>query len=308
MKTQTLSAALLLSALPLTAWSDAPATAPTAVPATAAPAATAPLILRYKFSPGQTLRYKLTVDSTGTLRMATGTTMPLKQHMEMTMRQSVTDVRASDGAATLSLGLEAVSGTMNGQALPPQATQAMQKDLGTMVLSPTGKVLSFQAQAPQGGLAMPGMDMKSMAQGRTVFPDGPVKVGDTWKSAITSEAVGMTMHTVSRLKSLDTSGGGSVAAIGQGISGTFDMTPPVPKAAPGDPAAPTTTITGTMTGSDTLKFDAAAGAVDGETSAMQMLLTIANHPPAAAGTPPPPTLTKLRMHIVTSMQRLPDAP
>lgn len=298
-------AALPLAALPVMA-APTPPTPPTA-PLTAAsatpPAPTAApgpaVTLRYKFTPGQVLRYRMTTDTDGTIQMGTGgMSIPLKDHMVIVMRQTVKSVRATDGAATLESGIDSVTGTANGQPLPPAATAQLEKRTTTLVLSPIGKVLSMQMPA---GTPMAGMGNITQSGTESALPAGPVHVGDTWSGDAALSSIGNVAMT-STLTGLDT--GGTIAAIAQTTHAHVHMTPP------GLPVS--LTAQGTITGTGQMHFDTVAGAVQDQTSAMTMDMTMAAHSPAAGTTAPalPPQLAHMTMHMHTTMHmtRLPDTP
>lgn len=275
-----LVAAVLLPACPLAAHAQTatPVPAPPAAPAPAAP----PVTLRLKFTPGQTLYYSMTTDTNGTvLTGQSGAGMPIQVHMQMLMHQTVKDVRASDGAATMDVGIDTMSMGMNGQTFPMPANKlAQMKTIGTMIILPTGKTLSF---TPSAGLSamgtMPGMDlshtnpMSNLGQ----FPNAPVKAGDTWKSSV---AMGMMMNmqasSTFSLARLETADGKTLAVINQTTGGTF-----------GAPGAGKTTATGpmgmkmagTVKGTGTLRFDVDAGAVQAQIGQADITMTMM--PPGA---------------------------
>jgi len=277
-KNDLLAAAALLAACPLAA--HAQTAAP--VPALPAPATAAqPVTLRLKFTPGQTLYYSMITDTNGTMLTGqSGAGMPIQVHMQMLMHQTVKDVRAADGAATMDVGIDAMSMGMNGQTFPmPPNKLAQMKTIGTMTILPTGKTLSF---TPGAGLSamgpMPGMDlshanaMGSLGQ----FPDTPVKAGDTWKSAVSMGMMGMQAASTFSLASLDTTGGATIALIKQTINGAFD-TSAANGAAASAPAG--MKMIGSVNGTGTLRFDVGAGAVAGQTSHVSVAMTMT--PPGA---------------------------
>ena len=273
-----LAAAVLLAVSPLTAHAQ------TATPVPASPAlasAAQPLTLRLKFTPGQTLYYSMTTDTNGTMLTGqSGAGMPIQIHMQMLMHQTVKEVRASDGAATIDVGIDTMSMGMSGQTMPiPSEKMAQMKTIGTMVILPTGKTVSF---TPSSALStsgpMPGMDlshtnaMGSMGQ----FPDAPVKIGDTWKSAIAAGMMGMQVASAFSLTSLDTADGKTVAIIHQTTNGTFGGPGADGATAPGPVGMK---MSGTVKGTGTLRFDVDAGTVLGQTSQADVAMTMT--PPGA---------------------------
>lgn len=299
-KTNLLAAAIVLAACPavLSADSAAPPPAVPTAPALTAPVTpAAPLVtLRLKFTPGQTLYYTMTVDTDGMMQMGqTGAGMPLKTHATMLMHQTVKDVRATDGAATIDTSIDSETMAMNGRTFPvPPDQLAKMKSVGTIVILPTGKTLSFMpnpALANSG--AMPGMSMNQANSFGTTgqFPDAPVKAGDTWKSAVTMGMMGMQAAANSTLTGVDTTGGKSVALINSTITGTFGMA-----GEKGAGAAPMgMKIQGKINGTGTLHFDVDAGAVESQTGQSNITLSMM---PQGATAP-----MKMRMKATTTMQR-----
>ena len=268
-----LAAAALLALAPSVAHAQA-----------AAPAAPAPVTLRLKFTPGQTLYYSLVSDTNGTVMMGqSGTEMPINVHTKMLMHQTVKSVRASDGAATMDVGIDAMSLGMNGKPMPMPGQKLNQmKTLGTVLMLPTGKTLSFTPSADLGAAApaMPGMDMSHMSpmSGLGQFPEAPVKSGDTWKSAVAMGMMGAQVAAGFTLTGVDMTGGKTIAIITQTTSGTFD-TSAAGAAAPATPMPAGMTMTGTVSGTGTLRFDVDAGAVVGQTSRADITMTMT--PPGA---------------------------
>ena len=274
MKNYSLVAAALLAIFPAVAHAQA------------APAAPAPVTLRLKFTPGQTLYYSMVSDTNGTVLMGQSAAgMPIQVHTKMLMHQTVKSVRASDGAATMDVGIDSMSLGMNGRAFPMPADKLSQmKTLGTMLILPTGKTLSFTPSAALGAVAppMPGMDMSHMSPMSSLgqFPDAPVKSGDTWKSAVAMGMMGAQVAAEFTLTGVDTTGGKTVAIITQTTSGTFDTSATAADGAaapmPGGMA-----MTGTVSGTGTLRFDVDAGTIVGQTSRASITMTMT--PPGANG-------------------------
>lgn len=296
MQTRTflVAAALLtaLSAVPTLA-QDPPAT-PVIVPD--APAAAAPdaagVTLRYKFTPGQTRLYKFSMDSDGMLTGGpNGQGFPIQQHMDAILRQTVKDVRASDGAATIQVGYDSLTMTMNGQPLPAQNTDAM-KQVGTMVMLPTGKILSFTSgNAANAG---PFGNMNSMFQNMNngTFPDGPVKADDKWDSTVAMAAMGLKATASNTIVSADT----HTAHYTTVLKGTMDTGAVTP--APNTPTLPLT-IAGTLDGTSDQTFDVAAGALTTQTGTVNMDMTMT--PKAGQGAAPAMGPMKMKMKITTHM-------
>lgn len=253
--------------------------APAAAPAAIAPMAAAQgVTLRLKYSLGQSLYYRLVTDMDGTILTGqSGAGMPIKQHMEMLMRQTVKDVRATDGAATIDTGIDSMTMTMNGQSMPmPADKMAQMKTVGTFVILPTGKSLSFKPSAALANAALPGMDLTKMNSMSSLgqLPDGPVKPGDSWKSAISMGMLGSSMAAHFVLDSVDTTGGKNIAVVNQTTDGLFDTS----TSKSGGPMG--LKMTGHITGSGVLRFDVDGGAIDSQTSKADITMNMT--PPGAA--------------------------
>ena len=241
------------------------------------PAAPSGVTLRYKFTPGQTLRYRVTMDAAGKVTMASGTGMPIKQHLVMTLHQTVKSVRASDGAATLATQVDTLTLNVNGRdiQLPAQAQDKF-KQVITTTMTPAGKIVDFKA--PTGAAPIPGMNFNPMDfQNLRALPDGTVDKGATWNSKY---AAPMGLLTASAKYTLDDlSGDNSTATIGQKL--WAEIKSPKPKA--GTPAGGK--VAGLITGTGKEEFDVDAGAVNSQTNALTLKMTITPPTSARPGTP-----------------------
>lgn len=273
----------------------APVASPTVTPG---PGTGSAVTLRFKFSPGQTLYYQMTTDTDGVVQSPQlPTPMPIKNHIVMLLHQTVKDVRASDGAATMESGLDSMTFSMNGQTFPmPKDKMAQMKNIGTTLILPNGKVLSFTPNpALAGATAMPGMDMShsnalsSLGQ----LPDVPLKAGDSWKSAVAMGMLGTQIASGFALTSVDVTDGKTIATVGQTIDGTFN-TATANAAAASSPLG-AMTMQGKVNGTGTLRFDTDAGALEGATSNLTMAMTM---------TPKGATQgMQMQMKVATSMKR-----
>ena len=295
MNPRTLLALTLLTASPLSAHAQA---AP-AAPAPSAPNAQS-ITLRYKFTPGQIHRFKFHIDMDGLMPSpAGGAGTPLQMTMQMTMRQTVKNVRASDGAATISSQIEDAHTVVNGKETAlPQAQLDQMKKPSTMVMLPSGKILSFDMPAI-GGAGLPGTDFsQGMFNSTAALPDGPVRVGDTWKGSAGMPVAGTKMTFTSTLNSLSQTKP-SLATIGQQQAGVIDMT-----LSQGMPVA--MKMTGTVKGSGTQVFDADAGALVSTTGTASTDMTMTFGKPADGSALPPgmPAAMNVQMKTTITMQRL----
>ncbi len=294
----TLGVAAALTALsPLTARADAPAPA-----APAAPAANN-ATLHYKFVAGQVHRYKLTTNMVGTMMTGqSGAGIPLDTATQIVMKQTVKDVRATDGAATLVTEIESMRVAMNGKEQPvPEAQQAAMKKPFTQVMLPTGKVLSVTLPDTP-GMAMPGMDLsKSFSSMSVAFPDGPLKAGETWKGTVAVPGMeGTNLNYDSTLTSLTGDGDEARANVDQKIDGTLGMT-----MSKGMPMA--MKLAGTILGTGSMIFNTAQGALESMTNDSTIDMTMTFKPTPGQATPPGmPNGMKMQMRQKVTMERLPD--
>ncbi len=285
------AAAALAALSPMAAQAQAPAPAAGAV------------TLRYKFAPGQVHRYKLTTNVAGTMMTGqSGAGFPLNSATQIVMKQTVKDVRASDGAATIATEVESMRFAMNGQEQPiPEAQQAAMKKPITQLMLPTGKVLSVDLPNSP-GTSLPGMDFsKTFSSMSVAFPDGPLKTGEDWKSVISAPGMkGTDLNYDSTLTSLTGDGDAARASIDQKIAGTLGMT-----LSQGMPMG--MKMAGTVNGTGTMIFNTAQGAVESLTnnSSIDMTMTF-KAKPGEAVPPGMPAGMKMKMQQKTTLERLPD--
>lgn len=290
----TLGATAVLVAFPLSAGAQAPTPA--------APAA-GTVTLRYKFTPGQVHRYKVTINMVGTMMTGqSGAGFPINTATQFVLKQTVKDVRATDGAATISTEIESTRFAMNGQEQTvPDAQQTAMKKPTTLLLLPTGKVLPTPA-ADTPELSMSAMDFsKAFLNLITVLPEGPVKAGDTWESTLATPGMaGSDLKFASTLTALTGEGDAARASIDQKINGVL-------QSMPGQPMPMGIKITGTITGTGTVVFNTAAGLVESMTNNSDVGANAAMNPKPGQAVPPGmPTGMKIQMRQKTTMERLPD--
>jgi len=242
--------------------------------AQAAPAAPAPATLRLKFTPGQTLYYKITMHIGATLMDGRpGPTRHYWTQTEMLMHQAVKSVRDSDGAATIEVIVDSTHTVGGTVPAPEDGTQP--KTLGTMVVLPTGKVLSYRPGAG-GALTIGISGLSSVPENPSgilcQFPAAPVAVGSTWEGvtsipALGPEALGFTLSGFDRV------GGKTVARIGLTGHGSSDTAATV---GPGG-----LRVKEMVNQSGVFHFDADAGAVEDQaTHSVLRLITVPPRPSA----------------------------
>lgn len=293
-------AALLAAACPVAALAGDLPPHPTAAGAvTSVPAAKA-VTLRLKFTPGQTRRYKtIMVINTKMMTGQSGAAIPTNMVITMTMLQTVKNVRPADGAATIVSTIETMKTVMNGKEITlPETQSATMKKPTSMVMLPTGKILSVESAALAGG-AMPGMDLNSALKTGIAFPDLPVKIGDLWNG--TAEIGGIKMQYGSTLAGTDTFNGADRAMINQTLNGDINMK--VQKNVP-----VSMNMTGKMTGGGSQIFDVTAGEIASQKMETNMDVLMRFTPPAGSDAPAgmPPAM-KMVMTQTLTMERIDDA-
>jgi len=132
--------------------------------------------LAFAFGPGDTTGFRQHITMDGTIAAGALGTQPLAMDISQTVRWEVLSVD-DDGVATVEIGVEDMSGTVNGISVPGIGSDQS----FTMRISPDGEIvtangLAFGGSADAGGMGFPGMD-----QVTPVFPDHPVSPGDTWE-------------------------------------------------------------------------------------------------------------------------------
>jgi len=268
-------------------------------PATPAAPSAQTYALRYKWTPGKSLAYQFTMDANINFTGGPGgQALPMAQHMDAVMRQNVTDVRASDGAATIAMSFDSLKMTMNGKDVPFTPEQlAQMKTIGTVTMLPTGKVLSFQRSPGQAEM-MPGMS-SMMFQSNGSFPDGPVKIGDDWKTTIAMSTVGMQVSALNKLLGVTEVAGHNTADIKTTVAGKFVPT------AQSNTALPMN-MYGTLAGSSDMTFDIDAGEVSNQEGTADVDMTLV--PKQAAGGTKAQVPMKMKMTAKTKLTLLPPPP
>jgi hypothetical protein len=198
------------------------------------------LTLRYKFAKGETLRYRMTQQSTSTISGLPGDMgeMTVEQTVTQVLKETVDDV-AADGTTTLRATFESINVDMTtpmGRMAYDTAHPENASDPGSMlkgifgnmvgesftaVMTPAGAVqrveglskisekmfanLPPEAAPMLGGLRQGLSDdaMKlNMSQSLVKFPDRALKAGDTWNDQVTSPNPMMGPVTVSSTSTL----------------------------------------------------------------------------------------------------------
>jgi len=293
--------AALIAAFPLATQAQTPA-----------PAAQ-PVTLRYKWAPGEVLRYQMTMDNSMAMTMsgqgpnAPRAMPPIAQHMVMAYDLTVQSVSPADGSATLTEHITQLTATLNGRHIPDlDAAANAYKGGFTVVMSPTGKMLSVQMPPAIAGKLPPGMDFSKLgSMVPTTLPPVPVQIGDTWQgyadlSRLFNRLPGMPALQMTVFSSLAgvSKGARPIADIRQTYQGTLGGALPTGAAAKTDMA-------GQLHGDTLLKFDVDNGSVavqDGR-FAMSTLVVLPKMPTFSV-----PKTMQMRMQMTTHLERLPSAP
>ncbi len=232
--------------------------------------------MRYKFTAGQVITYKSSTDIDSTMVMS-GQTIPLKQHIESMMTQTIQSV-AADGTATIKSGISSMQMSTNGQptTLPDDVMNKLAAG-SSMTMTPTGKVKSLEMTDTSGG-GLPGMDMTgSNPFGQmALLPDHPVNVGDSWRATVPIAQIGADMAVSMKLSQILKDSGASIAEIGTKY---YAATKPGGSTIEGAPMKMDMLLNGT----GTTDFDIDAGNVKSTVANMTMKMTMA--PPSTGAQP-----------------------
>ncbi len=126
--------------------------------------------LKYKFTPGELLRYRIKMH----LANEEGTA---SLNAVMTYRQRVKRI-LPNGDAELSFAVEAMSLEADGKIMLPTKGKM---PVMTMVISPDGSVKSVKTPVIFNGVnAIQGMSLGNFGQPAVQFPPAKIKIGDTW--------------------------------------------------------------------------------------------------------------------------------
>jgi hypothetical protein len=132
--------------------------------------------LALKFTPGQTVRYRVVLTMNGTVARETES-FPYQVHVEETVLWRVESVDAQ-GIATVDLSVEDGTVTMNGQSHPSSSAAPAT----VLQVAPDGRILSVQdagvVPGRGAGTGFPGLDQLT-----PVLPVRPVSPGSSWSRA-----------------------------------------------------------------------------------------------------------------------------
>lgn len=289
--------------------------------------------LLYKFEPGQTLEYELTLSGSGVTTVTPEgaeepqQTVPMEMSGVMAMTQQVMHMY-DDGSALLDIAIKSLEMDMtvreagepqkiNMKFTPdklilsgPEGTQELslsEAGLATtpvgrpmrMRMSPRGEISAFSSEGLEQLASMTGMDLSEMMKpGETPFPDRALSPGDAWTYQMEipspAEDEKIEIEMEARLESLQGDGPDRLAVVS--IEGDVDlsgMTMEAPGGAPSAQQLRFDTLTERLSGEFT--FDVQRGLI-GQAAYTIDLLT-AMKVPGAEDQPPSTVRTEMNMKI-----------
>lgn len=146
-------------------------------------------LLKYRFKEGETQKYELTLDGRGTARIGESNPFPFELKTKIFLEGEVKEVSA-DGIITLKLTPSDIQ--VN---LKPQVGFTIPKEFKTITYSitftPQGRTLKTEglSEFPTNSDAEVGLRIlaESASYAELIFPDRPVKVGDTWEQKVVKD-------------------------------------------------------------------------------------------------------------------------
>lgn len=240
-----------------------------------------PVLLRYQFTEGEAVTYRLSVRGKGTIAGSPRVLLPVSLEMDVDVERRVARVLANGRAEVV------LTGTvrrlrMNGDAGPAQG----QPPWGIAVtVSPSGAVHEWRAQPGTRPVAAPGVDAGVVwaALQRLAFPDHPVQPGDAWPLEAPAADGGRQQTT---FLGLEETGKRQTARLRH----TFALPVRVETGTTGACA-----MTGRHAGDLTVRFDVEGGAVLDAAGTVDVVATLTTAGGAA---------TDVRWHLVVRLNRL----
>ena len=253
----------------LLVWAAAPAAlfAQAASPPTPLPRTEA---LRVKFKVGETLYYHLVEDTDGSYLEPHTKLIPIQSHVEMTLHQTVTALRETDGAGLVDFGIDSMTITVNKQKpdfLHP-ADPDILANLAKLIVLPSGKISETLVNpAFDADEALLGEDPahQNALAGLGELPLFPLKAGDKWKSAVFIGMIGEQTNAALSLTAWEAKDTATLAVITQILKGKFET----PAADLGRSSCDMK-IAGWTSGTQTVRFNVDAGAVESRDSVVWM--------------------------------------
>lgn len=210
------------------------------------------IVLAFKFTPGDVQNYAMTFSGSGGLRAPDGEMGAVGMRGSCHVKMTVGEV-LPDGSARVGLLLESAEAQMtigdqsgrftfaNGQVrwyangreqAPPEADISQVPMLGVpleVIASPRGQILDVVLPKMQelAGIQqmIPGMGSPQLKNlGEAMFPETPVKVGETWRRSVMVMPLGPTVPvTVTTSRTLDSYSGAEAMGLAK-ISGYSETT------------------------------------------------------------------------------------
>lgn len=139
--------------------------------------------LRRVFKVNDIRRYKMVMDMNGEMQMGENS-MPLNMQMVMTYREKVAGIK--EGKATVHTTFEAIKMYMNGQEFASPMAPDMSNTVVTTVIDDRNKVYEIKG-LEKVAMGAPGMGNLNFGTGfnaPAMFPEGEIKVGDSWETEV----------------------------------------------------------------------------------------------------------------------------
>ncbi len=201
--------AALLALIPVAALAQTPP-APTPTASSAAPSE---VLLKYKLTPGEVLRYRITDSMKGAMTVGSQN-LPINDQSVESLTATVEKIDPATGNATLRQQFHTTE-TMSGK----QSTNSSPSDISySVVLAPTGQVISQDLGAKANAeLKAIGWNFHSLLSSSyfsqdAAFPTHAVKIADIWSHADTLGQPGIPGYTNESLTGLGTISGHQTAS------------------------------------------------------------------------------------------------
>lgn len=139
--------------------------------------------LRRVFKVNDIRRYKMVMDMNGEMQMGQNT-MPLNMQMVMTYREKVAGIK--DGKATVHSTIESTKMYMNGQEFASPMAPDMSNVVITTVIDDRNKVHEIKGleRVAMGAPGVGNMNFGTGFNSPAMFPEGEVRVGDSWETEV----------------------------------------------------------------------------------------------------------------------------
>ena len=256
--------------------------------------------LRYRWKPGEVVRYRITARITGSMPLfQSPEPIDLDATLRTVFRARV--IAADAQSATLAVGVESADAEVANIPLSVPMEQVQKIISLTVRLAANGDVTNVTGGEPLPfDLAIPGVDPKRLyaLMFPVVFPDGPPKKGEEWDFA--SELLGGKGSAASfraTLKSIGQQGSGGPVLVGTRFAMPVDQQVPAKEARPGEIGSPAKDRKGEIEGEGSFRYSSGGarlrqGQVEIRANLVERLLG-----PAPAPEAPTETRTKITARI-----------